>query len=214
MATGMTLLDLCAYLGLGAVGAASINLLIGMLMALRYSPVRDWPHRHINIFALHQWTAYCAVALALTHPLVLLFVHAPRFRVIDIVWPTHSPLQPKLNLAGAGALYLLLLVFVSSLLRTRMGRPVWRNLHYLVFPAAALLFLHSILTDPALKDGHPDLLDGGKIFVEAATLVSLLAVGVRIWQRGRGLRPAGRVKATGRAERVAEPAAGAGSARP
>jgi len=185
----MTILDLCAYLGLGAVGAASVNLLIGMLMALRYSPVRNWPHLRMNLFALHQWTAYCTVALALTHPLVLLLVKSPRFRVYDLVWPLNSPLQPKLNLAGAGALYLLVLVFVSSLLRTRLGRPLWRNLHYLVFPAAALLFLHSILTDPALKDGHPDLLDGGKIFVEAPAVVSLVAVGVRVWLRGRGLRP-------------------------
>jgi methionine sulfoxide reductase heme-binding subunit len=185
----MTLLDLCAYLGLGAVGAASVNLLIGLLMSLRYSPVRNWPHLRLNLFAMHQWTAYLAVALTLTHPLVLLFVPNPHFRVYDILWPVASPLQPKLNLAGAGALYLLMLVFVSSLLRTRIGRPAWRNLHYLVFPAAALLFLHSILTDPELKDGHPDLLDGGKVFVEAATLVSILAVGIRIWLRGRGLRP-------------------------
>ena len=99
-------------------------------------------------------------------------------------------LQPKLNLAGAAALYLLVLVFVSSLLRTRIGRPLWRKLHYLVFPAAALLFLHSILTDPALKDGHPDLLDGGKIFVEAATLIGLAATLLRFRLRGKGLRPA------------------------
>lgn len=204
MATGMTLLDLCAYLGLGAVGAAAVNLLIGLLMSLRYSPVRNWPHRHINLFWFHQWTAYIAVALTLTHPLVLLFVHAPRFRVIDIVWPIHSPLQPKLNLAGAGALYLLVLVFLSSLLRTRIGRPVWRKLHYLVFPAAVLFFLHSILTDPALKDGHPDLLDGGKVFVEAATLVSVLAVSARIWLRGRGLRPVRKELVTGRTPVVAE----------
>jgi predicted ferric reductase len=184
----MTLLDLCAYLGLGAVGAASINLLIGMLISLRYSPVRNWPHLRVNLFALHQWTAYCAVALTLTHPVVLLFVRSPHFRLYDILWPVDSPLQPKLNLAGAGALYLLVLVFVSSLLRTRIGRPVWRKLHYLVFPAAVLFFLHSILTDPNLKDGHPDLLDGGKVFVEAATVVSSVAVGVRVWLRGRGFR--------------------------
>ncbi len=57
-----------------------------------------------------------------------------------------------------------------------------------MFPAAALLFLHSILTDPNLKDGHPDLLDGGKVFVEAASLVSFAAVAVRYRLRGRGLR--------------------------
>lgn len=188
MMFGISLLDLCSYLGLGAVGAASVNLLLGMLMSLRYSPVRHWPHRHINVFALHQWTAYIAVALTLTHPLVLLFVTSPHFRVYDIVWPVSSPLQPLVNLTGAVALYVLALVFVSSLLRTRIGRPLWRNLHYLVFPAAVLLFIHSILTDPNLKDGHPDLLDGGKVFVEIATLVSVVAVGVRTWLRGRGLR--------------------------
>ncbi len=172
----LTLLDLCS------------NLLIGMLMSLRYSPMRMWPHRRVNLFFWHNWTAYAAIALTLSHPVVLLFLREPSFRLFDILLPIQSPLQPKLNLAGAAALYLLLLVFVSSLLRTRIGRPLWRNLHYLVFPAAALLFLHSVLTDPNLKDGHPDLLDGGKIFVEVASLLSLIAVVVRIRLRGKGLR--------------------------
>jgi predicted ferric reductase len=185
----MSLLDLCAYLGLGAAGAATVNLLLGLLISLRYSPVRHWPHLRINVFALHQWTAYCTILLTVSHPIVLLFLHQPRFRLFDILLPIESPLQPKLNLAGAAAAYLLLLVFVTSLLRTRIGRPIWRKLHYLVFPAAALLFLHSILTDPNLKDGHPDLLDGGKVFVEIAALLCFAATALRIRLRGRGLRP-------------------------
>ena len=185
-----TLLDLCAYLGLAAVAAATLNLLLGTLISLRYSPVARWPHRRVNLFALHQWTAYATLVFTLTHPAVLLWLKTPRFRVIDLLWPIHSPLQPKLNLAGAAALYLLALVLVTSLLRTQLGRPLWRSLHYLVFPAAALLFLHSILTDPLLKDGHPDLLDGGKIFVEACALLSLTAVAIRLHLRGQGLRRA------------------------
>lgn len=184
----MTLLDLCSYLGLGAVGAVTVNLLIGMLLSLRYSPIRLWPHRRFNLFALHQWTAYLAIVLILTHPAVLLFLRSPHFGVADVLWPIHSYLQPKLNLAGAGALYLLVIVLVTSLLRTRMARPVWRSLHYLVFPAAVLLFLHSILTDPNLRDGHPDLLDGGKIFVEGAALLAAVATVIRIRLSGRGLR--------------------------
>jgi predicted ferric reductase len=185
----MSLLDLCSYLGLGAVGMVTTNLLLGMLLSLRYSPVRQWPHRRVNLFALHRWTAYVAIILTLTHPAVLLFLRVPRFRLIDVLWPVHSYLQPKLNLAGACALYLLAIVLLSSLLRARMARVVWRRLHYLVFPAAVLLLLHSILTDPNLKDGHPDLLDGGKIFVEAATLLSFAAITIRIRLRGRGFRP-------------------------
>ncbi len=184
----MTILDVSAYLGLGAVGAAAVNMLLGMLMSLRYSPLRKWPHRRVNVFALHRWTAYLAVFLTLTHPAVLLLLETPHFRLFDIVLPIASPLQPKLNLAGAVALYLLLLVLVSSLLRTRIGRPLWRALHYLVYPAAALLLLHSILTDPLLKDGKPDLLDGGKIFIYLCMLLIAVSVVVRYRMRAHGFR--------------------------
>jgi len=184
----MTLLDLCSYLGLGAAGFAALNLLIGLLISLRYSPVRYWPHRRLNLFAFHQWIAYATILLTLSHPVVLLFLAKPKFRLFDILLPFQSPLQPLINVAGAGALYLLLLVFITSLLRSRVGRPLWRRIHYLVFPAAVLLFVHSILTDPDLKDGHPDLLDGGKVFVEILALLCFLATALRIRLRGRGLR--------------------------
>jgi methionine sulfoxide reductase heme-binding subunit len=186
----MTLLDLCSYLGLGAAGAAGANLLLGLLISMRYSPVRNWPHQRINLFALHQWTAYLTILLTLSHPIVLLFVKEPKFRVFDLLLPIQSPLQPWINVAGAAAMYLLLIVLITSLLRTRIGRPLWRSLHYLVFPAAVLMFIHSILTDPDLKDGHPDLLDGGKVFLEILALVCMLAIALRIRLRGRGLRPA------------------------
>lgn len=186
----MTLLDLCSYLGLGAAGAAGANLLLGLLISMRYSPVRNWPHRRVNLFALHQWTAYLTILLTLSHPVVLLFVKEPKFRIFDLLLPIQSPLQPWINVAGAAAMYLLLIVLITSLLRTQIGRPIWRSLHYLVFPAAVLMFIHSILTDPDLKDGHPDLLDGGKVFLEILALVCLLAIALRIRLRGRGLRPA------------------------
>jgi hypothetical protein len=51
-----------------------------------------------------------------------------------------------------------------------------------------LLFLHSMLTDPDLKDGHPDLLDGGKVFIGISLLISVAATAIRIHLVGRGLR--------------------------
>jgi predicted ferric reductase len=184
----ISLLDLCSYLGLGAAGAITVNLLLGMLMSLRYSPVKLWPRRRVNLFALHQWTAYVAMVLIVAHPLVLLSLDKPRFGWFDVLWPIHSPLQPWINVTGAVAAYLVMVVLVSSLLRTRIGRPIWRKLHYLVFPAAVMLFVHSILTDPELKDGRPDLLDGGKVFLEGAALLFVAALGVRVRLRGKGLR--------------------------
>jgi len=184
----MTILDVCAYLGLAAVGTATINMLLGLLIALRYSPVRLWPHRRINIFRLHNWTAYLVLGLILLHPAVLLLRRSTRIGWSDLVLPIHSPVQPTLNTVGAAALYVLLVVIFTSLLRLHMPRPLWRKLHYLVFPAMVLMLIHSVFTDPALASGKVDLLDGGKVFVEICGAISLSAWTHRIRLRGRGFR--------------------------
>jgi predicted ferric reductase len=185
----MTILDVCAYLGLAAVGTATANMVLGMLIALRYSPVRLWPHRHLNIFRLHNWTAYLVLVLILLHPAVLLLRSSTHFGWSDVLFPIHSPVQPSLNTVGAASFYLLLIVIVTSILRLHMARPVWRKLHYLVFPAFVLMFIHSVFTDPALSNGKVDLLDGGKVFVEICCAISLASWAVRIRLRGRGFRP-------------------------
>jgi predicted ferric reductase len=185
----MTILDVCAYLGLAAVGTATGNMVLGLLIALRYSPVRLWPHRHINIFRLHNWTAYFVLLLIVLHPVVLLLRTSTHFGLADVLLPIQSPVQPRLNTVGAAALYLLLIVILTSLFRLRMARPLWRKLHYLVFPAFVLMFVHSVFTNPALSNGKVDLLDGGKVFVEICGAISLATWTVRIRLRGRGFRP-------------------------
>jgi len=185
----MTILDVCAYLGLAAVGTATVNMLLGLLIALRYSPVRLWPHRRMNIFRLHNWTAYLVLLFIVLHPLVLLLRSSTHFGWIDVVFPIHSPVQPTLNSVGAVSLYVLLIVIFTSLFRLYMPRPLWRKLHYLVFPAFVLMFIHSVFTDPALSNGKVDLLDGGKVFVEICSAISLAAWMYRIRLRGRGFRP-------------------------
>ena len=185
----MSILDVCAYLGLAAVGAATVNMLLGLLIALRYSPVRLWPHRHVNIFFLHNWTAYVVLLLIVLHPAVLLLKRSTHFGLADVLLPIQSPVQPTLNTVGAASLYVLLIVILTSLFRLRMARPLWRKLHYLVFPAFVLIFIHSMFADPSLSNGRVDFLDGGKVFVEICLAISLVTWAVRIRLRGRGFRP-------------------------
>ena len=56
----VTALDLSAYIGLTAIGSATANMFLGVLMACRYSPVRQWPHRQFNYFRLPYlvWLRY------------------------------------------------------------------------------------------------------------------------------------------------------------
>jgi len=118
----ISVLDMCAYVGLVAVGAVACNMVLGMLMAVRYSPVRSWPHRRFNYFQLHNWSGYVALAAAILHPLILLLNKPTRFRMLDVVYPVNSPSQPLENTVGAVALYTLAIVVVTSYLRVRLGR--------------------------------------------------------------------------------------------
>jgi predicted ferric reductase len=181
MPTDITVLDLSAYVGLTAVGAVTLNMLLGTLMAFRYSPVRQWPHRHFNYFRLHNVSGYLALSLAVIHPIVLLFDKTARFRVIDLLYPVHSPSQPLENTIGAIALYVVTIVVATSYLRIRLGRRLWKSFHFTVYVGAAALFWHSLFTDPALKNSQVDWLDGGKLFVEAC-LLTIVVTGVLRWR--------------------------------
>ena len=174
---GLTVLDLSAYVGLAAVGAITLNMLLGLLMAFRYSPYRSWPHHRFNYFRFHNWTGYLALAVSILHPVILLFNENPHFRILDLVYPVHSPSQPLDNTIGAIALYLLAFVAITSYMRIRLGRHLWKSFHFSIYFAAAALFWHSLFTDPALKNAPVDWSDGGKLFVESWFLV-IVAIGL------------------------------------
>ena len=169
--TGLTVLDLSAYAGLAAVGAITVNMLLGLIMAFRYSPHRSWPHRRFNYFRFHNWTGYIALTVSIVHPVILLFNKTPRFRILDLVYPVHSPAQPLDNTIGAIALYLLAFVVITSYVRLRLGRHLWKSFHFSIYFAAAALFWHGLFTDPDLKNAPVDWFDGGKLFVESCLLV-------------------------------------------
>lgn len=167
----ISVLDLSAYVGLVAVGAVTVNILLGILMAFRYSPVRYWPHRRINYFQLHNWSGYIALSVSILHPVILLFYSQKRFRIIDLLYPVHSPSQPFDNTIGAIALYLIAIVVVTSYLRVTLGRRVWKLFHFSIYLAAAAMFWHSLFTDPNLRNASVDWLDGGKVFIEVCAII-------------------------------------------
>ena len=186
---GITILDLSAYIGLTAVGAITLNMLLGTLMVFRYSPVRQWPHRHFNYFRLHNISGYVALSLAFLHPVLLLLEKNARFRIVDILYPVHSPSQPLENTIGAVALYIVVIVALTSYLRVRLGRRLWKSFHFTIYIAAIALFWHSLFTDPTLKNSPIEWFDGGKLLVEACVLIIMIAALLR-WRHARLKRQA------------------------
>jgi len=96
----MTALDFSADMRLLAVFPGTTNICLGHLIAVRYSPWRLWPHRRINIFVVHNWTAYLLITSVLIHPLILLFSTNSRWHLLDVALPVRSPVQPIENTIG------------------------------------------------------------------------------------------------------------------
>lgn len=181
----MTVLDVSADLALVAVFLLTFNACLGLLMAVRYSPYQHWPRQRINIFSLHRWTAYAALLVVVMHPAVLLLLRSPKFRVVDLLLPVHSPSQPTVNTIGAVSLYLLAIVLLTSLARLSLGRKLWKRLHYLNYPAAGAWFIHGLLTDTKLKNRPTDWLDAEKVFIEVCFALILAAFTVTLAVRRR-----------------------------
>ena len=85
--------------------------------------------------------------------------------------PLHSPAQPVENTIGAVGAYLIVVVVLTSYFRVQLGRRRWKLFHYLVYAAAASVFIHGLLANPELGSTSIDPLDGEKLLVESCFLI-------------------------------------------
>ena len=176
----MLAIDLSGDVGLVAVTLLTSTILLGLLISVRYSPWRYWPHRRMNIFWVHNQTGFAALAVSILHPLILLFSATAGFHWLDIVFPAWAPSQPVINLFGAAGVYALVFVLLTSHYRVEIGRRTWKKLHFTTYLLAGFVFIHSLLTQPRLNGAPVDLLDGEKLYVEACLLVVTTAALFRL----------------------------------
>jgi sulfoxide reductase heme-binding subunit YedZ len=188
-------IELSSDIGLVAVGLLTTNILLGLLMSVGYNPMRRWPRRRVKLFTLHNWTGYTALAAAALHPIVVLFSSTAGFRPLDIAVPIWSPTQPVENTLGAIGLYFVAFAVLTSYFRHVFGFRRWKQLHYTTYAAAVVFFVHSLLTDPELKNRPVDWLDAEKVFVEACAVAVMAATAARF--RARRARPRAAARLTG-----------------
>lgn len=176
----MSVVDISADLGLWALWLLTLNVLLGLLLAVRYNPLKRWPYQRINYFTVHNWTGYVALAMALAHALLLPLSSTAGWVWTDVLWPSSVPLQPVLNILGAVSLYLVLAIVVTSYVRRRIGRKGWKAVHWLSYAAAALFFVHGAFVDERLKGQPVNLLDPEKLSIVICFLLVVWASWVRL----------------------------------
>jgi DMSO/TMAO reductase YedYZ heme-binding membrane subunit len=149
--------------GLAALFLLAASVLIGL--ALR---VRLWKE------TLERWRIYdvhltCSVLTGVFLALHLALVFLDRvvpFSLADILIPLHDSYQPLWIAAGILGFYLLLVVWGSSLIRSKLGYSLWRKLHPLALGALGLAMLHALFAGT----------DGSTLWLRALLVLIVIVV--------------------------------------
>jgi hypothetical protein len=141
--------------------------------ALGRHPTRPW------LLELHRYLSMLALGFVGLHLLSLLVDSYVQFNVLDFLIPMHSPWRPGALVWGILAMYTLVVVEATSLVRERLPRSVWHRVHLTSFVAFVFATVHGLLAGT----------DRGNPIVITIALIGcgeiLALVGVRLASRLR-----------------------------
>jgi hypothetical protein len=120
---------------------------------------------------LHRFLGGCAVVFTGVHVAAIMADSYVHFGLVDVLVPLASSWHPLAVAWGIVGLYLLLAVEITSLLRSRLPKRVWRATHFLSFPLFAVATIHGLASG---TDAATPLLRGSVVVGTAA--VGLLTI--------------------------------------
>ena len=134
--------------GLVAWALLAASMLWGLALTTKAFAGRAAPRWLLD---LHRWLGGLAVVFVGFHLVTIVADSYEHFGVADLFVPMASGWHPGDVAWGVVALYLLLAVEVTSLLRRRLPPRLWRAVHRLSIPVFALATVHALLagTDTA-----------------------------------------------------------------
>jgi hypothetical protein len=176
MLASQTWWHLARTAGLVAWTCVAASVIWGLLLSTRVlgrRPTRPW------LLALHRHLSALAIGATAVH-LVALFVDSyVEFDVIDLFVPMASSWRPGAVAWGIVALYVLIVVEITSLVGDRIPRPLWWSVHLTSFVLFAFATVHG------LQSGT----DASNTFTRIVMLVVIaevaLVLGVRVVYRRR-----------------------------
>jgi len=92
--------------------------------------------------AFHAFVASTGLALLAVHLLLLMADDYMPFTLLDVLIPMRSPFRPLSIAAGIVAMYVIVLLMISSWMRSKLSTRLWRAIHLLAVPAFVLALLH------------------------------------------------------------------------
>lgn len=127
--------------GLIALALFTATFALGLLTAGRVSSPR-WP-RFVTE-TLHRNLSLAALGLVVVHGVTLVLDEYVSISTADLVVPFVSGYLPLWTGLGAIAFDVLIVVVLTSLLRTRMSYGSWRYVHWLAYLGWPIALVHTI----------------------------------------------------------------------
>ncbi|HUP74836.1 MAG TPA: ferric reductase-like transmembrane domain-containing protein [Acidimicrobiales bacterium] len=179
MIASQTWWHLARTAGLVAWALICASVIWGLLLSTRVlgrRPTRPW------LLAMHRYLSALAIGATAVHVVALLADSYIQFRIVDVLVPMASPWRPGAVAWGIVALYLLLIVEMTSLVAERLPRGVWWTIHLSSFALFTFGTIHGLQTGT----------DAGNALVRIAMIVGIAEVAfvlsVRIVYRRRDWR--------------------------
>lgn len=127
--------------GMAAMVLLTVVVALGLALSLRMSS-DAWPR--VLTTAGHRQLTNLALLMTGLHLVMLLLDADAAMSLADLVIPFASGYRPVATALGVLGLYVLLVVWVSTLVRARLGQRRWRALHRVAIVAWALAMLHGV----------------------------------------------------------------------
>ncbi|HEY2443691.1 MAG TPA: ferric reductase-like transmembrane domain-containing protein [Streptosporangiaceae bacterium] len=120
------------------------------------------------VTGLHRSVSLLAVVFLVIHVVTAIFDGYVSIQLAAAIIPFTSGYLPLPIGLGAIALDLIAALVITSLLRARIGRRLWRGVHWLAYAAFPVAVLHSITSAKDLRSGALLALTAGCVLSVAA----------------------------------------------
>lgn len=179
MKTDPTFWLLARASGLTAYGLLTASVLAGLLLKARPFGRALKPASTTDV---HRFLALLGLGMLAVHGVTLMLDRTLRMPLAGLLVPGSSPYRPAAVAVGVVAAELMALIYVSFLLRPKIGARNWRRLHWATYLVFVLATVHGVAsgTDATRPWAH-DLYLGAVGAVAFATAWRAL---------GRPIRPA------------------------
>ena len=138
-----------------ATGIVSLLMLTGVVVlgvaVRRQSRLPGLPR--FGVIGLHRSVSLLSVAFLAVHVLTAVADPYVTLRLTDAVLPFLASYKPVWMGLGAVSFDLVAAVIVTSLLRVRIGRSIWRAVHWLAYVSWPLAVVHSIGSSTDMQSG-------------------------------------------------------------